>query len=177
MISAYATLVGWCDVNRLEDWECKGGTSHDWLRPERPPAMNREVLLLEFARERPESHEVRRKLLSAVDDAAINPVELRGVPPSHATIEHARRFASVIPVSVPLPDVSVYPGGDISFEWQEDRSRVFTVLVDGQGRLHYAGLFGDSDVHGTERCANGLPASILAGIQRVLGEDFDRSTR
>jgi hypothetical protein len=100
--------------------------------------------------------------------AAVTEGALHGSPALSAVQANASRFAQLLPEWASTPEISAYPDGDIAFQWHENAFAVFTVLVDEHDKLHYAGLFGDSDVHGTERCANEIPAPILAGIKRVV---------
>lgn len=171
MISAAAAPIVWCEPDRKEEWHCRPGASRDWLQPDRPPTMGREVVIFQTGAEHRERREARPGLTVEIGAAVARAAVEQGVSVSNETLAYARGFSTLIPHWLPTPDISVYPDGDIAFEWHHDRMRVFTVLVDELGKLHYAGLFGDSDTHGTERCTDELPASIIAGIQRAMGDE------
>lgn len=84
------------------------------------------------------------------------------------TILAAKQFAYCLPRFGTLPEVSVDPDGEISFDWLGPADKVFSVSVDKHGRLAFAGWFGErSRVHGTEQLAEGCPQEILRGIARA----------
>lgn len=90
------------------------------------------------------------------------------VPVDRATALEALRFASLLPGSAPLPEVSPDPDGEISFDWFGPLGKMFSVSVNKSGQLSYAGWFGeDRRIHGTERMVNGVPEEIVRGIQRA----------
>jgi len=90
------------------------------------------------------------------------------VPVSPETISAATQLACLLPRFGPLPEVSVDPDGEISFDWIAPSGNMFSVSVDGHGRLSYAGWFGEkSRVHGTEYLAESCPEEIRRGIWRA----------
>lgn len=166
MTSSYAEPAVWYERERRQEWEFEPPATHEWLRSLRPPPTHREASLIDLTQLRREP-KVIETLASAIATAAAAGAR-HGVSVSPIVQANADRFSTLIPEWAPLPEISAYPDGDIAFQWHENAFAVFTVLVDENEKLHYAGLFGDSDVHGTERCSNEIPASILAGIKRVV---------
>lgn len=92
------------------------------------------------------------------------------------TIDAAIRFAYCLPRFGPLPEVSADPDGEISFDWIAPSGReMFSVSVNDQNRLAYAGWFGEkSRTHGIEQLAEGCPQEILRGIQKATRSDWQR---
>lgn len=95
--------------------------------------------------------------------------------PSPTTIGHGMRFARLLPTRLPVPEVSVFPRGEIAFEWHRDASHVVTVLVDKDGSVHYAALFGQGKVHGSEPLGEVFPAAIEVMVQRAIRAEPSRA--
>lgn len=89
------------------------------------------------------------------------PVELLAIPYVVTIVES-------LPVGFPTPEIAAEPDGEISLDWHLGPRRAFSVSVARNGRLSYAGLFGRSEVHGTEYMADGIPEPILEGIRRAV---------
>lgn len=84
------------------------------------------------------------------------------------TVRAALRFAYCLPRFAPLPEVSVDPDGEISFDWLTRTGEMFSVSINKQNRLAYAGWFGEkSRIHGVEQLAETCPSDIIRGIQRA----------
>ena len=84
----------------------------------------------------------------------------------------AQKFWSMLPTTVPIPEISVDPDGEFIFEWYNGPRKVFSVIVERSHQLTYAGLFGDSKVYGNEYFEHELPLTILFNLQRTLTETF-----
>jgi len=78
------------------------------------------------------------------------------------------RFLQYLPNSIPGPEVTIEPDGEIAFEWFNDKRRVFSISIGSNGELTYAGLFGYNKAYGTEFFGDELPKTILENIQRVF---------
>ncbi len=83
-----------------------------------------------------------------------------------STYAYAEEFLALLPPTVLLPDVSVDPDGEINFEWDEGKRRVFSVSVGRDGTLTFAGLFGQAKIHGTEHLHEALPMVIADYLKR-----------
>jgi hypothetical protein len=81
--------------------------------------------------------------------------------------QKAVAFLQVLPVSLPGPEVAIDPDGEISFTWQRDLRRLFSVSVGPSNTLSYAGLLGQVSTYGTEYFADELPPSILVNLARL----------
>jgi len=77
-------------------------------------------------------------------------------------------FWWMLPTTVPRPELGVDPDGSIVFEWYRRPRRVFSVTVEKDNRLIYAGLFDSNKASGTEYFEHGLPETIFLQIQRVI---------
>jgi len=77
------------------------------------------------------------------------------------------RFIQYLPNSLPGPEVTIEPDGEIAFEWLNNKRRIFSISIGSNGELTYAGLFGYNKVHGTEFFGDELSKTILENIQRV----------
>jgi hypothetical protein len=85
------------------------------------------------------------------------------------TIRAAKQFAYSLPRFGPLPEVSADPDGEVSFDWAGPSGEMFSVSVNKQNRLAYAGWFGEkSRIHGIEQLAEGCPQQIVRGIEKAI---------
>ena len=70
------------------------------------------------------------------------------------------------PRSVPAPEISAEPDGEIAFDWHEGVG-TFSVSVGPGGVLNYAGLFGKNKVYGTEYWGDEIPGPIIDNVVRL----------
>ena len=90
------------------------------------------------------------------------------IPVDVGTIRAATQFAYSLPRFGPIPEVSSDPDGEISFDWVGPSGEMFSVSVNKQNRLAYAGWFGEkSRVHGIEQLDEGCPRQIVRGIEKA----------
>ncbi len=91
------------------------------------------------------------------------------MPISRETYSKARKLLRMIPPSLPRPDISAEPDGEITFEWYKEKYSVVVISVGGNNLITYAGLFGKSNkIHGTEYFADELPEIICHCIRRLF---------
>ena len=81
---------------------------------------------------------------------------------------NAERFTKALPTWAPVPEIAVYPDGEIEFEWYAGPRRVFAVSVGSSDVLHYAGLFGVEKAHGTQRFVDEFPSEFQAYLTRLV---------
>src|SRR5262245_13902446 len=75
-------------------------------------------------------------------DAEMRPVD-------RETAQAALAFAEILPRSLPVPEIAADPDGEVSFDWLGPAGRMFSVSVSKDGRIAYAGRFGEnSKIHG-----------------------------
>src|SRR5262249_34822470 len=88
---------------------------------------------------------------------------------SHETAWKAVAFAKLLPRGLPIPEIAPDPDGEITFDWIGRSGKMFSVSIGSDGRISYAGRFGDkSKTHGTEQLSEILPREILFGIEKAL---------
>jgi len=86
------------------------------------------------------------------------------------TYSYASQFLQILPSDLPVPDTAVDTDGEILFEWDHGPRQTFSVSVGRDGTLTFAGLFGQSKIHGTEHLREALPLVIAHSLQRVAGQ-------
>lgn len=90
------------------------------------------------------------------------------LPLDARSAEQALKFLQALPTTVPVPDVSVDPDGEVDLLWQIDPTRTISVSVGPAGQLTYAALIGTAQAYGTEWLSNEIPQPILDNLTRVL---------
>ncbi|MDR4504735.1 MAG: hypothetical protein MRK01_08095 [Candidatus Scalindua sp.] len=86
---------------------------------------------------------------------------------TESSLNEALRFIRSLPITMPSPELSIEPSGEIAFEWHIAPRKTFCVSVD-DNLLTYAGIFGSSKTHGTEYFEYEIPKTIIDCIQRVF---------
>ncbi len=84
------------------------------------------------------------------------------------TYSESKRFLHLLPTTIPSPEITIEPDGEIAFEWFAGPRRVLSVSVGSDNIMTYAGLFGINKTHGTEYFGDELPATILSNLQRLF---------
>ena len=84
------------------------------------------------------------------------------------TYLESRRFLQILPTTIPIPEITAEPDGEIAFEWFIKPRRILSVSVGSDRILTYAGIFGINKTHGTEYFGDELPAAILSNLQRLF---------
>ncbi len=88
-------------------------------------------------------------------------------PVSDATLAQALAFLDLLPSTLPRPEISPHPDGELAFEWSFGPRRLLTVSVNESGRLSYAALFGQARLHGTEYLLDALPEPVALALRRL----------
>lgn len=78
------------------------------------------------------------------------------------------------PVTLPAPEVSIDPDGEVSFDWYAGPRRTLSMSLDPFGTLRYASIIGGSEKFGLEPWRNGIPESVLRLLQKVVLHDATR---
>jgi hypothetical protein len=111
---------------------------------------------------------INQALMNILEECAYTNWDGYGAMPiDKESYYESRRFVKYLPSFLPNPEVTIEPDGEIAFEWFNDKRRIFSVSIGGNGELTYAGLFGYNKAHGTEFLGDELPKIILENIQRV----------
>jgi hypothetical protein len=83
------------------------------------------------------------------------------------TINNGFVFIESLPSNIPMPEVSVEPDGELSFDWICSARRQFSISLGRLNVMSYAGLFGSDKVAGSERFQGTMPRTLLEHIRRV----------
>lgn len=89
-------------------------------------------------------------------------------PVSAAALSYALQFLGDLPSDIAMPEIGADVDGFISLDWDFGPRRVFSVRVDRDGTLYYAGLYGYSTYHGSETLRQGIPKAVAEGIKRAI---------
>jgi len=110
-----------------------------------------------------------RSLYVAVAEASVVNWDGYGAQPvRRQTAANALWLLQSLPASVPGPDVSVDPDGEIAFEWQPGPGRAFSISIGTGDIVTFAGLRGRKRIRGTEVLVDGLPKSLLFHLGQTL---------
>jgi hypothetical protein len=88
-------------------------------------------------------------------------------PVSWAAIHVAESFIKALPTTLPSPEFSVDPDGEISLDWIRGRNQIMSISIRGDGVLSYAARFGVAKQNGSEIFIGELPAIILNCLRRL----------
>lgn len=80
----------------------------------------------------------------------------------------ARELLGLLPDSMPVPEFSVDPDGEISIEWVLSKSRLVTISVGSDGTLTYIGFLGSARMKGAERFDQEIPRAVMAVLERII---------
>jgi len=90
-------------------------------------------------------------------------------PISEETLIEAKKFARMLPPSLPLPEIVPEPDGSIGFEWYRQKGYVFVVSVAGNNVITYAGLFGKNrEIHGKDEFDSAVPKIIINLVKQLF---------
>lgn len=77
------------------------------------------------------------------------------------TRQAARLLIQSLPLGFPRPSIGAEPDGHLTLEWRKSPTRVFSVSVDPDGYLHYAGLYGANQQCGRLTFFASAPSKLL----------------
>lgn len=80
----------------------------------------------------------------------------------------AKEFLNLLPDSIPTPEFSVDPDGEISFEWFYSKSRLISISVGNDGSLTYIGFLGKVRMKGVEFLDEKIPVTINKLFARII---------
>lgn len=110
-----------------------------------------------------------RDLESACLEAAVENWDGYGAEPvDRAAYERARVFLRALPVTAPDPEISVDPDGEVSFTWQREPRKVFSISVGRSRLVSYAGVFGPNTTYGDEHFVDELPQVVKSNLARLF---------
>ena len=86
------------------------------------------------------------------------------------TFALAQVALALAPSSVPSPEFSVGPNGEILFDWWKAAKKSLTMSVTPSGKLLFAAIDGTSHLHGSEELVDGFPPAISDALFRLFTE-------
>jgi|FLOH01.1.fsa_nt_gi hypothetical protein len=90
---------------------------------------------------------------------------------SDTVILRAEAFIRALPESIPAPEISAEPDGQISFDWLPSRTRTFTLSVNAGNRLAYAWIDGANRGNAAEAFERGtLPTRLLNELRYITAD-------
>lgn len=84
-----------------------------------------------------------------------------------STLSKALSFLDTLPSTVPVPDISAHPDGEVAFYWSPSPRRTLTVSVNAAGRVSFAAIVGHRRLFGSEYFTDELPESIALALRRL----------
>lgn len=87
----------------------------------------------------------------------------------YSTFEKASEFIHFLPDTLPEPEISADPDGEISIDWYGRGNNVFSISINKSGKLSYAALYGRKSFHGVEYFNCEIPNKLLIDIKNVIG--------
>lgn len=81
--------------------------------------------------------------------------------------EYARHLMQLLPVAFPAPEIYLEPDGDAAIEWDLGKRRILSVSISRNGTVTYAGLFGNTRIHGVERLDDAVPRALREALARL----------
>ncbi len=113
--------------------------------------------------------DAHRSLFAALRDASTANWDGYGAHPvRRETAENALWFLFSLPASVPSPEISADPDGEIAFEWHAGRGRAFSISIGNGDVVTFAGLRGRKRIRGTEVLVDGFPKTLLHHLGETL---------
>ncbi len=120
----------------------------------------------------PRLHNALSELASAYQEAAGEDWDSYGArAASEISLSHAATFLAALPMTIPLPEASVDPDGEVSFTWQRAPRWVFSISFSEDGLLNYAGLFGRNKTHGAEEFIGVVPKTVTDNLERLYSAE------
>jgi len=99
-------------------------------------------------------------------------------PISPFAVGVAEELIRALPEGVPMPAIAAEPDGEISLDWIQSRTRLFSGSVSGTGRLAYTWLDGADRGHGVTRFdLKTIPPRILDEIGEIMLLSSDAAKR
>ncbi len=84
------------------------------------------------------------------------------------TSSNAKRFIFSLPSTIPVPEISIEPDGEIAFEWYLGSHWVLSASIGLASEINYAGLLGTSKIHGVEHFDDEFPQVLVDNLFRLF---------
>jgi hypothetical protein len=90
-------------------------------------------------------------------------------PISEAACNDAKRFLTMLPEAVPIPEIVPEPDGNIALEWYISKYEHFFISFSGNGVVTFVGMFGKLvRSKGIEYFFASIPLRILHEIRQII---------
>jgi hypothetical protein len=90
------------------------------------------------------------------------------VPVSNDALTKARDFIAAFPPDLPVPEVSASTSGEVLFDWIQNQDRMVTVAINGDARVSFASINGETSNHGSYIFTGLFDPRIHARIREVF---------
>lgn len=84
------------------------------------------------------------------------------------TYEVAQEFLNYLPDTIPEPEVSAEPDGEISFDWYGGNGSEVSISINETGKASFAAILGKRRYHGTDYFNCTIPERLLDHISEVV---------
>jgi hypothetical protein len=100
-----------------------------------------------------------------------------GRPVSFWSWVHAKLFIEALPTTVPAPEVSADPDGDVSLDWVFGPRKALTISINASGRCSFAWMRGARTYRGTDWVNDGIPQNIINALAELARDSASSGSR
>jgi hypothetical protein len=102
-------------------------------------------------------------------EAATGDAEVGEFVADSTASEAALALLSLLPRSLPTPELSLDSDGEIEMDWYGPAGKAFTLSIRGDGRIAYAARFGqEKRLHGVDAISDEAAATLARHIYKVV---------
>ena len=76
----------------------------------------------------------------------------------------AKKFLESLPANLEMPEISVHPDGEVSFDWYKKKGFMLSISISEDDEIAFAYRFGLSKNYGKEYYGDVIPKAILEKI-------------
>jgi hypothetical protein len=117
----------------------------------------------------PRSYTLSRRLDALYHDCSkANWDGYNAKPACRSLRKTVEKFLNALPTTISDPEINADPDGEISLDWCEGPTKVFSISIGKRGRLSYAALDGQRKTHGVEFFQKDIPDNLIADLTTFL---------
>jgi len=117
----------------------------------------------------PRSDKLSRQIEELYQDCAkANWDGYNAKPACRSLRKTVEKFLNALPTTISDPEINADPDGEISLDWCERPTKVFSISIGKRGRLSYAALDGQRKTHGVEFFQKDIPDNLIALLTAFL---------
>lgn len=79
----------------------------------------------------------------------------------------AQKFLNNLPVGVCMPEISVHPDGEVTFEWFKKKGQILSLSISPDEEIAYAFRKGLDKEYGKKYFGDDIPETILEKIKKL----------